>query len=254
MSKNLNFGSFAKTSVAATALPKDPTYDASATREPPVVKSTGVAEEVSLIAERAAAEAAIVEEVAQTEEHLDIPQKLVYPLRDDEVAQSGVDAHPSAKHASFPRAKKPTVTVKTVLSGQAKAGSRSRKSAHIAPDGSGEVRVAVMLPGTMAEWIHRQSFDRGMGVRGKSAIVRECVDGWLADLDAMPAAARKETLRSLKAANATEGELKCYMFGLSSQSLARLDEYASDWSLRLPVAVMMRVSVDRRMRGSASTA
>jgi hypothetical protein len=206
--------------------------------------------EIAVVEEIAAIEGEEEAEVAQAEEHLDIPQSLANPLRDDEIAQGGVDAHPSAKHASSPRAKRPTATVKMVPNGEAKAGARSRKSAHIAPDGSGEVRVAVMLPDTMAEWIHRQSFSRGMGVRGKSAIVREAVDGWLADLDAMPAATRKETLRSLKSTNATEGELKCYMFGLSTQALARLDEYASDWSLRLPVALMMRVSVDRRMRVS----
>jgi hypothetical protein len=247
-------------SVAASAAVVEDVAQPTATPAPS--SEIALAEEIASVEEIAVSDGSVIGEVATVEaiiQATDVLEVAQGPVdthengRDDE---SAANVHLAVPRSSSPRAKRPAAKMANGGDAKegAKVGARSRKSAHIAPDGSGEIRVAVMLPDAMAAWIHRQSFSRGMGVRGKSAIVRECLDGWLAELDAMPAATRKETLRSLKSTNSTEGELKCYMFGISTQSLARLDEFASDWSLRLPVAVMMRVSVDRRMRGSVSTA
>jgi hypothetical protein len=107
--------------------------------------------------------------------------------------------------------------------------------------GDMEVRIGIPMSEPMSAWIHERSFDLGLGIRGKSVVVRDALGDWLAEMDAMTAAARTECLVSLR--REPVGETTLYQYSVSSAQFSRLQAWAADPRLRLSYAAMVRDSV-----------
>ena len=167
------------------------------------------------------------------------------------VAPGQLDTHKEPRQSpSGPRAhseaKRPSITRREALTGQT-GPSVEETLLPASPDTAKGVRINVPMAREMAEWIHIEAYRRGTGVRGKSALVRECVDRWLDAIEAMTPADRAANMRSLRIAPAPKSPT-LYIYGISRPQHARLTPYAADFSTRLPMAVMIRASVDACMR------